>query len=105
LPQQFDIVANRNAATREDYPYLIIILQHDRLSFLRSTVAAPVVTWTNALSSSRIHPTVTVAGRRYVVLVEELAAVPTAVFGDVTGSAEANRYQIIAALDLLFTGI
>jgi hypothetical protein len=36
---------------------------------------------------------------------QELAAVPRQVLGRIVGSAEANRYAIVAALDLLFTGI
>jgi hypothetical protein len=36
---------------------------------------------------------------------EELAAVPRQTLGRAVGSAESQRYDIIAALDLLFTGI
>jgi hypothetical protein len=34
-----------------------------------------------------------------------LAAVPRTVFGKTVGSAEPQRYEIVAALDLLFTGV
>jgi hypothetical protein len=44
-------------------------------------------------------------GRRYIALTEHLAAIPQTVFGKTVGSGEAQRYEIIAALDLLFTGI
>jgi toxin CcdB len=104
LPHQFDIVGNLNPASRAQYPY-IVILQHDRMASIRSVIAAPLVEWTSALASSRIHPSITVNGRRYVALIEELAAVPQPAFGERVGSAEAQRYEIIAALDLLFTGI
>jgi hypothetical protein len=40
-----------------------------------------------------------------VVVAEELAAVHRRSLGQVVDSAAADRYQIIAALDLLFTGI
>jgi hypothetical protein len=66
---------------------------------------APLVEWTAALANSRVHPTVNIEGRRYVVLTEHLAAVPRTMFGRTVGSGEAQRYEIIAALDLLFTGI
>jgi hypothetical protein len=36
---------------------------------------------------------------------EELAAVRVGTLGRVIGSAEADRYAIVAAIDLLFTGI
>jgi hypothetical protein len=54
---------------------------------------------------TRLHPSVDVSGRGFIVLVEELAAVARRTLGGVIGSAEASRYEIIAALDLLFTGI
>jgi CcdB protein len=50
-------------------------------------------------------PEIVVRNRRFVVLVEELAAVWPTAFGEVVGNAEASRYEIIAAIDLLFTGI
>jgi len=61
LLQQFDIVENRNSASRVQYPYLVI-LQHDRMAFIRSVIAAPLVAWTAALAGSRIHPSVDIAG-------------------------------------------
>jgi hypothetical protein len=42
--------------------------------------------------------------QQYVVLMEELAAIPTSSFGRAVGSAEAHRYAIVSTLDLLFTG-
>jgi hypothetical protein len=48
---------------------------------------------------------VVVAGRQYLVFIEDLAAVPRGALGRVVGSAEADRYAIVGALDLLFTGI
>jgi hypothetical protein len=38
-------------------------------------------------------------------MVEELAAVHRRTLGRTVGSAELQRYELIAALDLLFTGI
>jgi hypothetical protein len=49
--------------------------------------------------------TVYVEGKRYIALIEHLAAVPRTVFGKTVGSAEPQRYEIVAALDLLFTGV
>jgi toxin CcdB len=104
LPQQFDIVENLNPRSRAQYPY-IVILQHDRTASIRTVIAASLAEWTSALASARIHPTVTIDSRRYVALIEQLAAVPLSVLGGHVGSAETQRYEMIAALDLLFTGI
>jgi toxin CcdB len=104
LPRQFDIVESLNPARSGRYP-LLIILQHDRVIALRSVVAAPLVEATADLMASRLHPSVTIAGRRYVVLTEQLAAIAANTLGRTVASAESVRYEIVAAVDLLFTGI
>lgn len=103
LVQQFDIVENRNSPTQGRYPFLVV-LQHDRTSSLATAVVAPLADSTSALASTWLHPSITVAGRRYVILVEELAAIRQGAIGRVIGTAEPIRDRIIAALDLLFTG-
>jgi hypothetical protein len=104
LARQFDIVENRNLARRAQYPFLII-LQHDRVAALKSVIAAPLVEATADLANARLHPSVAIAGRSYVLLLEQLAAVELSSLGLVIASAETIRYSIVAAIDLLFTGI
>lgn len=104
MPLQFDIVENLNPISRPRYPYLIV-LRHDRLTTIRSIVCAPLVVWSGSLASSRIHPSASVDGQRFLILTEELAAVPHSVLGRTVDSAAPQRYDIVAALDLLFTGI
>ena len=48
---------------------------------------------------------VNVAGQTYGIFIEDLAAVPRRTLGRVVGTAEEKRYEIVAAIDLLFTGI
>ncbi|MPZ39879.1 MAG: hypothetical protein GEU95_17830 [Rhizobiales bacterium] len=57
------------------------------------------------VSGMRLHPSVEIDGIRYLILVEELAAIPRQTLGRVIGNAGVNRYEIVAALDMLFTGI
>jgi toxin CcdB len=102
--QQFDLLENRNATTRSRYP-LLMVLQHDRVAGFSSLVVAPLTEVTVALESTRLHPTVTFQGRRFVILIEELAAVHRRSLGEVVGNAESRRDAIVAALDLVFTGI
>ena len=104
MAQQFDLVENLNPTGRGQYPYLVV-LQHDRVSAAGSVIVAPLTLATPALSRTRLHPLLAVSNRQYVVLTEELAAIPRQTLGRVVGSAEAHRYYIVAALDLLFTGI
>jgi toxin CcdB len=104
LLQQFDIVENLNLTTRAQYPFLVI-LQHDRIARLRTVVAAPLADAAEVRAGSRLQVPIDVAGRRYVMLAEQLAAVQINLLGRVAASAEALRYEIVRAIDLLFTGI
>jgi toxin CcdB len=104
LPLQFDVVENLNAASRRQYP-LLLILQHDRVSSIGSIVVAPLKEEQAELAGNRLQPTLEVDGRRYVAFIEQLAAVPRQALGRAVGSAEAHRYDIVRAIDLLFTGV
>ncbi len=52
-----------------------------------------------------MHLALDVNGRRYVIFVEQLAAISRRSIGQTVGTAKAIEYNIIAALDMLFTGI
>ena len=104
MPQQFDVVENLSPVARVDYPY-VIVLQHDRVSSFAAIVVAPLVRATSVQGQTRLHPFVDVDGVKYVMFVEDLAAVPRRTLGRIVGSAETHRYEILAAIDMLFTGI
>jgi toxin CcdB len=104
IVRQFDIVENLNQITRHRFP-LAIVLQNDRIPSTSVVVVAPLTDATPALISTRLDPSIKVGGRSFAVIIEELAAVRVATLGRVMGSAESYRYDIVAAIDLLFTGI
>ena len=54
---------------------------------------------------TRLNPTASVRGVAYVMVFQELAAVPSSALGAVVGTLAPRRTELIAALDLLFTGI
>ena len=68
-------------------------------------IAAPLAPAGAAFERSRIHPVVNILERRYFIFTERLAAIPTSSIGDVVTNAAESRYEIIAALDMLFTGV
>ena len=103
MAKQFDLLENLDREGREQYPFLVV-LQHDRSSAAGSVIVAPLTVATVALARTRLHPLLTISDQDYVVLMEELAATPRHILGRVVGSAEPNRYAIVSALDLLFTG-
>lgn len=104
MARQFDVVENLNPVSRSEYPFLLVI-QHDRITSIRTTIVAPLTRSVGSFEQTRLHVAVDVADVRYVVLMQELAAVPRSILGKSVGSLESSRYDIIAALDLLFTGI
>ena len=104
MPRQFDIVENRNPRSRRDYPF-VVILQSDRAEALNSLIVAPLVEAGGGFERSRIHPAIELAGVRYVLLCERMAAVEGKALGRPVGSAQERRYEINAAIDMLFTGI
>jgi toxin CcdB len=68
-------------------------------------IVAPLAATSAVPGDTRLHPSMTIAGQRYFMLTEDLAAMPRGDLGPVVGSAVEYRYEIIGALDLLFTGI
>jgi toxin CcdB len=104
VARRFDIVENPNRNGRDLYPFLLV-LQHDRVTSIQSVVVAPLVAIPREKASSRLHPAIELEGQRYAVLTEDLGSLPRTRLNRVVGSAEAQHYEIIAALDMLFTGI
>jgi len=104
VSQQFDLVENLNPASRGQYP-LLVVLQHDRISAISTVVVAPLIAATRGVAGMRLHPRVDVAGIPYLILIEQLAAIPRQMLGRVVGNVGTNRYEMVAALDMLFTGI
>jgi toxin CcdB len=104
VARRFDIVENPNRSGRALYPFLLV-LQHDRVTSIQSVVVAPLVVAPREQASNRLHPIIELEGKRYAVLTEDLGSLPRNRLTRIVGSAEANHYQITAALDMLFTGI
>lgn len=104
MAAQFDIVENLDRVSRGAYPYLVI-LQHDHAESARTVVAAPLAPPPLNPVKPRLHPPITVDGRRHVIFVAQLAAISKAQVGKVVGTASSERDRIVAAIDMLFTGI
>jgi toxin CcdB len=102
---QFDVYLNPNSSTRQAIPYLLDI-QADLLDMLATRVVVPLVrAEIMGLSASTLNPKFTIADTVVVMSSAELAGVAHRSFGEKVVSLKAQRDEIIAALDLLFTGI
>ena len=103
---QFDVHRNTNPATRTRIPYLLDV-QADLLDSLATRVVVPLAKpeVLGGKIAERLSPVFEVDGRKLVMLTPELAGVPRKTLGQRVGSLAGERLSIIAALDLVFTGI
>ena len=100
---QFDLFKNPRT-TR--YPYLLDV-QAEVLARLATRVVVPLMTLKRygAKPISRLNPTVRIGNVDHIVLVQELAAIPGSELRDKVLSLASRRVEIVAALDLLLTGV
>ncbi len=102
---QFDVYLNPNAGTRKTIPYLLDV-QADLLDRLASRVVVPLVVMDEMVAAARhLNPQFKIKGYSVVMSTAELAGVPVRSLGEKIASLKNRRDEIIAALDLLFTGI
>ena len=102
---QFDVYLNPNAHTRKVIPYLLDV-QADLLDTLATRVVVPLVLAEEmGLAAKHLNPQFKIKGAAVVMSSAELAGVSTRTLGDKVTSLKNKRDEIIAALDLLFTGI
>jgi len=99
---QFDLFRNPR---RGLFP-LLLDVQADLLSALATRVVVPMTRLKSygAKPMTRLNPTAVVRAVEYVLVFQELAAIPAAALGKPIGSLASRRAEVIAALDLLLTG-
>jgi toxin CcdB len=98
---QFDVYKNVGGGA---YP-LVVEIQSNLLSKLATRVVVPLARRDRyPLPLAKATPTATVGGVDYVLVVPLLAAVSGSTLGKPVGSLSSMRSEVIAALDLVFTG-
>jgi toxin CcdB len=101
---QFDVYLNPNADTRASIPFLLDV-QADLLDTLSTRVVAPLVVAEEMSPAKNLNPQFKIKGVAVVMSTAELAGVPNRALGDKVASLKSRRDEIIAALDMVFTGI
>ena len=102
---QFDVYINPNPATREIIPYLLDV-QTDLLDSLATRVVVPLVVAEQVEKAAKqLNPQFQINSIAVTMSTPELAGVDNRSLGEKVASLKAKRDEIIAALDLLFTGI
>ena len=102
--RQFDVFRNPLRAARDSKPYLICI-QHRIVGHLNSRVMAPLVTRSAVHAENRIYPAIKLEQKTLYFDPTDLMTLPVRLFGKPVANLEPDRDKIIAALDLVFTGI
>ena len=101
----FTVHTNPDPKSRKAIPFLLDI-QNDLLSSLETRVVVPLYLKgsTTLHPIARLTPVVTFQSKTYIAMVPELAGVARRSLGAPTGELSSFRAEVIAALDLLFTG-
>lgn len=100
---QFDLHARRRS---RDFPFVLDV-QAGLLSSLATRVVVPLMPRKRfgGKPITRLNPTAVVDGVEYVLVFQELAAMPARELGSAVASLRARRSDILAALDLLIAGV
>lgn len=100
---QFDVFRNPRGGR---YP-LLLDVQAELLERLATRVVVPMTPRARygAKPISRLNPIATVRTTEYVLVFQELAAIPKAELGNRVASLAERRADLVAAIDLLITGI
>ena len=105
--RQFCVYRNRNPATRTAYP-LLMNVQSDLISETGTRVVVPMVPLARGRHPppiSSLAPVLDVNGKPHVLVVPLLAATEVADLGNLEADFAHQRTAIMAALDLLISGI
>ncbi|MGD0958552.1 MAG: CcdB family protein [Methylomonas sp.] len=101
---QFTLYRNTNRQTQDRYPFLLDV-QNDFLEALKTRLVIPVVKLADHKPILRLNPVFSWEQVRYMLIVQEMAAIPSNNMGEKVTDLEALRAEILAAIDLLITGI
>lgn len=103
---QFAVHENINAATRAAVP-LLLDVQSNLLAELGTRVVVPLYPASTLQEKmlKTLTPRFEIEGQPYVMLTPQMAGIANKQLGPMVADLAARRDEIIAALDLLITGI
>lgn len=103
---QFAVHRNQNPQTKAAYP-LLLDVQSDLIAELNTRVVVPLCP-ASAMKGKLIKtlmPVFEIDGKQYAMLTPQLAGISRKQIGPKAADLNQHRDEIIAALDLLITGI
>lgn len=98
---QFDVHRNPRGG---EFP-LLLDIQADIVASLATRIVVPLTRRKRTTKPiTRINPLATLDGVEYVLVFQELAAIPAMALGPRIASLAAQRTELVAAIDWLLTG-
>jgi len=103
---QFTVCRNKNPQTSSAVPFLLDI-QNDLLDDLETRVVVPLCPLASMQGKTlrTLMPVLDIEGERFVMLTPQMAGIPKSELGVPVTRVEQYRFEIIAAVDFLLTGI
>ena len=102
--KQFDVVLNKTGLQEELIPFFLCV-QSDFIAPTRSRVVIPLRRpEVIGPQAARLNPLFTIQGMRVMLMTQEITHLPDTLLGKPIGSLEAQRDDIIAAVDMLISG-
>lgn len=103
---QFTVCRNKNPQTSSVVPFLLDI-QNDLLDGLETRVVVPLCPLSSMKGKTlrTLMPVLDIEGERFVMLTPQMAGIPKSELGVPVTRVEQYRFEIIAAVDFLLTGI
>lgn len=101
---QFCVHRNANPATRLEFP-LLLDVQNDLVAGLETRVVVPLRQLQSIRPIRGLTPVLELDEHNYVVLTPQLAGIPKRLLGPQVADLSERRDEILAAIDLLLTGI
>ncbi|GAB6043366.1 CcdB family protein [Endothiovibrio diazotrophicus] len=103
---QFALYRNEDDASNRIYPFFIDV-QNPLLGELNSRLVIPLTSYgmLNHTDTKRLCPVFHLDGGDFVLLTHQMTSVPKSILRTEVTSLERFRYEILAAIDLLISGI
>ncbi len=103
---QFTLYHNLDSSSKDTYPYLLDI-QNVLLRDLNSRLVIPLSPYSQLQHTavSRLCPVIHIDAGDYVLLTHQITSVPKSILKTEVTSLESFRDEIVAAIDMLITGI
>ena len=103
---QFTLYRNEDGSSNDTYPYFMDV-QNPLLSDLNSRLVIPLSSHAalQNTDAKRLCPVMHIESGDYVLLTHQMTSVPTSMLKTEVTSLESFRYEILAAIDMLISGI